>query len=208
MCASHALLTEKEEIMGLLLGDISDDIASIWGVSVLTRSDKRSDRVEISPEQLAMAADEATSLGQQIGRSTRVVGWYHSHPHITVQPSHIDLRTQSMYQQFDQGFVGLIFSVFNQEKDAAKVGKLQVIGFQSVAFQVAEERRKKLREAELEKKRVEQQTEIAKAPIRTFGLDIPVGLFSTLNLSLGFASVAPAASGSIPSRFDSYSSVS
>src|SRR3989338_6094844 len=99
VCASHARLTEQEEIMGLFLGDIEDDQATIWGVSVLTRSDKRADRVEISPEQLAMAADEAASLGQQIGRPTRVVGWYHSHPHITVQPSHIDLRTQSMYQQ-------------------------------------------------------------------------------------------------------------
>lgn len=29
-----------------------------------------------------------------LGVQTRVVGWYHSHPKITVQPSHVDLRTQ------------------------------------------------------------------------------------------------------------------
>lgn len=23
------------------------------------------------------------------GRTTRVIGWYHSHPHITVLPSHV-----------------------------------------------------------------------------------------------------------------------
>lgn len=39
---------------------------------------------------------------------------YHSHPHITVMPSHVDVRTQAMYQTMDEGFIGLIFSVFNQ----------------------------------------------------------------------------------------------
>ena len=39
---------------------------------------------------------------------------YHSHPHITVLPSHVDVRTQAMYQSMDEGFIGLIFSVFNQ----------------------------------------------------------------------------------------------
>ena len=37
-----------------------------------------------------------------------------SHPHITVLPSHVDVRTQAMYQMLDQGFVGLIFSAFNE----------------------------------------------------------------------------------------------
>ncbi len=34
-------------------------IADITGMTVLTRSDKRNDRVEISPEQLAAASAEA-----------------------------------------------------------------------------------------------------------------------------------------------------
>ena len=36
-----------------------DDCAHITAVSLLRRSDKRKDRVEISPEQLAMGAQEA-----------------------------------------------------------------------------------------------------------------------------------------------------
>jgi proteasome lid subunit RPN8/RPN11 len=56
--------------------------------------------------------------------SLRVVGWYHSHPHIPVFPSHVDVKTQGSYQQFDVGFIGLIFSVFNK-------GKIQVCAFQS-----------------------------------------------------------------------------
>ncbi|OMP00130.1 JAB1/Mov34/MPN/PAD-1 [Corchorus olitorius] len=63
------------------------------------------------------------------GRTTRVIGWYHSHPHITVLPSHVDVRTQAMYQLLDSGFIGLIFSCFSE--DTNKVGRIQVIAFQS-----------------------------------------------------------------------------
>ena len=44
----------------------------------------------------------------------RVIGWYHSHPHITVLPSHVDVATQALYQQLDAGFIGIILSTFNQ----------------------------------------------------------------------------------------------
>ncbi|KAK7261903.1 hypothetical protein RIF29_28227 [Crotalaria pallida] len=63
------------------------------------------------------------------GRTTRVIGWYHSHPHITVLPSHVDVRTQAMYQLLDSGFIGLIFSCYSE--DVNKVGRIQVIAFQS-----------------------------------------------------------------------------
>jgi len=130
VCMSHSLTTEREEVMGLLLGDIEEGISHIWAVSVLMRSDKRKDRVEVSPEQSAAAAAEAEKIGEKIGKRTRVVGWYHSHPHITVNPSHVDVSTQAEYQKYmDNGFVGLIFSCFNT--DAAKRGRVQVIAFQS-----------------------------------------------------------------------------
>ncbi|XP_024543359.1 lys-63-specific deubiquitinase BRCC36-like [Selaginella moellendorffii] len=38
-----------------------------------------------------------------IGNTARVIGWYHSHPHITVLPSHVDLRTQQSFQMLDPG---------------------------------------------------------------------------------------------------------
>ncbi|KAL8153369.1 hypothetical protein V2J09_011129 [Rumex salicifolius] len=110
-CVTHALSTETEEIMGLLLGDIQytkggNGTALIWGASPQTR--------------MTMAT----------GRTTRVIGWYHSHPHITVLPSHVDVRTQAMYQLLETGFIGLIFSCFNE--DAFKAGRIQVIAFQSL----------------------------------------------------------------------------
>ncbi|KAJ4958521.1 hypothetical protein NE237_025632 [Protea cynaroides] len=63
-CLNHALSTETEEIMGLLLGDIQylnngSATAIIWGASPQTRSDRRKDRVETNPEQLAAASVQA-----------------------------------------------------------------------------------------------------------------------------------------------------
>ncbi|VVA35107.1 PREDICTED: lys-63-specific deubiquitinase [Prunus dulcis] len=133
-CLTHALSTETEEIMGLLLGDIENSVnggvtALIWGASPQTRSDRRKDRVETNPEQLAAASAQAERMTTSTGRTTRVIGWYHSHPHITVLPSHVDVRTQAMYQLLDSGFIGLIFSCFSE--DINKVGRIQVIAFQS-----------------------------------------------------------------------------
>lgn len=67
----------------------SNSIAYISAVAMLRRSDKRKDRVEISPEQLSNATNLADKLSAQLGQPMRVLGWYHSHPHITVWPSHV-----------------------------------------------------------------------------------------------------------------------
>ncbi|KAH3869384.1 lys-63-specific deubiquitinase BRCC36-like [Dreissena polymorpha] len=131
VCLTHAFSTEREEIMGLLIGEIDEEFVSrISAVIMLRRSDKQSDRVEISPEQLSDASTEAERLADLLKRPMRVLGWYHSHPHITVWPSHVDVRTQGMYQMMDPGFVGLIFSVFNEDK-TTKFDRVEVTCFQS-----------------------------------------------------------------------------
>uniref|UniRef100_H3B4B9 BRCA1/BRCA2-containing complex subunit 3 n=1 Tax=Latimeria chalumnae TaxID=7897 RepID=H3B4B9_LATCH len=135
VCLNHALSTEKEEVMGLCIGEVDTNrIVHIHSVIILRRSDKRKDRVEISPEQLSAASTEAERLAEMTGRPMRVVGWYHSHPHITVWPSHVDVRTQAMYQMMDQGFVGLIFSCFIEDKNT-KTGRILYTCFQSVQAQ-------------------------------------------------------------------------
>ncbi|XP_031801037.1 lys-63-specific deubiquitinase BRCC36 isoform X1 [Sarcophilus harrisii] len=136
---NHALSTEKEEVMGLCLGEVEvGKIVHIHSVIVLRRSDKRKDRVEISPEQLSAASLEAERLTELTGRPMRVVGWYHSHPHITVWPSHVDIRTQAMYQMMDESFVGLIFSCFIEDKNT-KTGRVLYTCFQSVQAQKGSE---------------------------------------------------------------------
>ncbi|KAF9977106.1 Enzyme that catalyzes the fourth step in the histidine pathway [Actinomortierella ambigua] len=76
---AHAFSTEKEEIMGMLMGDWvqegSKQVARVDGVSLLTRTEKRKDRVEIGPEQLSMAAIEAEEITKSSGKTTRVIGW-------------------------------------------------------------------------------------------------------------------------------------
>ncbi|XP_056146991.1 lys-63-specific deubiquitinase BRCC36 [Lampris incognitus] len=131
VCINHAMSTEKEEVMGLCIGEVVlNRVVHVHSVIILRRSDKRKDRVEISPEQLSAASTEAERLAEMTGRPMRVVGWYHSHPHITVWPSHVDVRTQAMYQMMDQGFVGLIFSCFIEDKNT-KTGRMLYTCFQS-----------------------------------------------------------------------------
>ncbi|CAI9151034.1 unnamed protein product [Rangifer tarandus platyrhynchus] len=139
VCLNHALSTEKEEVMGLCIGEVDTvRIVHIHSVIILRRSDKRKDRVEISPEQLSAASTETHRLAELTGRPMRVVGWYHSHPHITVWPSHVDVRTQAMYQMMDQGFVGLIFSCFIEDKNT-KTGRVLYTCFQSIQAQKSSE---------------------------------------------------------------------
>ena len=103
---AHALSTEKQEVMGLLFGRWDGPHAFIEEAHPLARTDRRADRVEVKPEQLAKAASIAESRG------LRIVGWYHSHPHITAAPSHVDVRTQRAYQVLDDRFVGIIAACF------------------------------------------------------------------------------------------------
>lgn len=133
VCIQHALSTEKEEIMGLLIGEVNNNntLVSIVSSVILRRLDKKPDRVEISEEQLVRATLRAEELASEMGRPLRVVGWYHSHPHITVWPSHVDLATQSMYQRMDSSFVGIIFAVFLSDQ-TAKAPSVQITCFQSV----------------------------------------------------------------------------
>ncbi len=48
-------------------------------------------QVETTPEQLALASQNAERAGAATGTTTRVIGWYHSHPHITVLPSAVGM---------------------------------------------------------------------------------------------------------------------
>ena len=108
VCLNHALSTEKEQVMELYIRELNDDtrndskficartkistvaekidtvrIVYIHSVIILPCSDKRKDQVEISPEQLSAVSTEAERLAELTGHPMRIVGWYHSHPHIT-----------------------------------------------------------------------------------------------------------------------------
>ena len=108
--------------MGLLVGRMEDDI-----LMVIRRLTKQKDRVEFDNRDLIAGSEFAESLPG----SLRVLGWYHSHPHITVHSSHVDLATQASYQTMDINFVGLIFSFFNYDPNTS-INSKEVAAFQSV----------------------------------------------------------------------------
>eukprot|EP01023_Acetabularia_acetabulum_P017792 TRINITY_DN18932_c0_g1_i11.p1 TRINITY_DN18932_c0_g1~~TRINITY_DN18932_c0_g1_i11.p1 ORF type:complete len:331 (-),score=41.90 TRINITY_DN18932_c0_g1_i11:334-1326(-) len=134
-CLSHAHTSETEEIMGVLLGNTHEEngqkYARLWMALPQARTDRRKDRVECNPEQLTHSASIAEKFTQKTGQVTRVVGWYHSHPHMIVSPSVIDVATQARYQQLDTGFVGIIISCFCCD-DNTKVQTNKITAFQSV----------------------------------------------------------------------------
>ena len=73
-CFCHALSTEHEEIMGLLIGTFQASTESADSVTckifmsmVLTRSDKRKDRVEIPAEMMAGVASEVEKISKEVG---------------------------------------------------------------------------------------------------------------------------------------------
>lgn len=69
--------------------------SNITACIILHRSDKQPDRVEISPEQLCEASTYAEQLAKELEKPMQVLGWYHSHPHITVWPSHVGKKSKS-----------------------------------------------------------------------------------------------------------------
>ncbi|XP_019483179.1 PREDICTED: lys-63-specific deubiquitinase BRCC36 isoform X2 [Hipposideros armiger] len=144
VCLNHALSTEKEEVMGLCIGELNDDtrltpselftfiLSSSCGVLIRGRIEWK------FLQSSCLRPQQRRRLAELTGRPMRVVGWYHSHPHITVWPSHVDVRTQAMYQMMDQGFVGLIFSCFIEDKNT-KTGRVLYTCFQSIQAQKSSE---------------------------------------------------------------------
>ncbi|VDD80870.1 unnamed protein product [Mesocestoides corti] len=122
---THALTHEREEVAGLLAVEVLESHLQIYAAIPLPRSVQKSDRVEISPEDMSIGATKCEELEKSLGRKLSVLGWYHSHPHITPHPSAIDKEMQGELQKLDSKFFGIIVSVFVSERDK----KEQVISF-------------------------------------------------------------------------------
>jgi len=132
-CLNHALLTESEEVMGLLLGNVEkakDDnvVIKVFSTICLTRKCKEKDRVEFDEIQIARACDIAEGLKKEYKIDVHIVGWYHSHPKITIPPSQVDLNTQ-FSQQYQGPFIGLIISCFSN--DPFNTNKIKLTAFQT-----------------------------------------------------------------------------
>ena len=147
---SHAFTSEREECVGLLFGCITPTMlpggspimrALVSGLYVLRRADRRPDRVEVNSDQVAGATKYLEKWQRDacyINPQLRVIGWYHSHPHITTHASHVDLRTQYQYQQYlDKNFFGIILSTFNIDNVKVDQAKFSNIYFKFHLYSAA-----------------------------------------------------------------------
>jgi len=171
-CLEHVMFHQGQEMMGLLFGQCvqlddgtNDRVIRFHASKVMKRKDKRPDRVEISPEDLSLGMVDADELNtvingceqsnakrnqmtddgdsQEQPLQVRCLGWYHSHPKITVWPSHVDLGTQAKLQAMDPHFVGLIFATYLETTTAKGPGQAptsslntELVAFQSVRDEV------------------------------------------------------------------------
>ncbi|XP_050427013.1 lys-63-specific deubiquitinase BRCC36-like [Adelges cooleyi] len=134
MCHNLALLTEKEEVAALLIGEkiITENgtTVSVSALSIPPRGEIKKDRVEIMSEDLVAAMEDAKQLSRAKGANLNVIGWYHSHPHITVWPSNVDLQTQLNLQNMDSCFLGIICSSYNTDP-TTMMKEMNMVCFQS-----------------------------------------------------------------------------
>ncbi len=72
----------------------------------------------------------------------KVVGWYHSHPKITVFPSTVDVNTQYSQQRAGD-FIGLIFSVFQFDQKSQvrnnlfyRLQNLNILGLKAMKMKI------------------------------------------------------------------------
>lgn len=141
-CLEHVTFHQGEEMMGLLLGQSAGGVVRFHAPVVLKRKDKRPDRVEISPEDLSLGMKHADDLNQVVNVGSpnagdqdepqvRILGWYHSHPKITVWPSHVDLGTQDRFQMMDGDFVGLIFATYLESGADKTTHSNELVAFQA-----------------------------------------------------------------------------
>jgi len=131
-CLSHAMSTDKEEVMGILIGQFQGNSCLVEACCPLLRLDKRKDRVEIGPEHMSEAMNDCEKYAKEEDTSVSIVGWYHSHPHITIFPSAVDVRTQYQYQMMEPRFLGLIYGVYNTDAQQ-QMNRLELICFQSTS---------------------------------------------------------------------------
>ena len=75
-CTAHALTTQTEEVMGLLIGVWAKNIVQISHVHIVKRQNntRQKDRVEIAPEDVSKAAIRAEELAKETGKDLKVVG--------------------------------------------------------------------------------------------------------------------------------------
>ena len=100
------------EVIGIILGSFEGNMIAVS--SSVPGEVRSSTYAELSAEELARLMDR----GKLRDPNAKFVGWYHSHLGHGVVPSKLDLRTQSVLQQFSPSIFALIVDPKSKELEA------------------------------------------------------------------------------------------
>src|SRR5690606_21951956 len=112
----HAHLMSSE-IIGFLAGEWSPTTKTVHIKAIFPCRSLQTEHNHVNVEMDPTSEFEARQEIER--REMRVVGWYHSHPTFTPDPSIVDIENQTNYQRLfkdeemdEEPFVGAIVSMF------------------------------------------------------------------------------------------------
>lgn len=105
----EAELSTHREVIGIMLGSSEGEMITVS--DSVPGEARSSTHAELSAEELGRLLDR----GKLRDPYARFVGWYHSHLGHGVVPSKLDLRTQSVLQQFSPNIFALIIDPKSKE---------------------------------------------------------------------------------------------
>lgn len=98
--------SQWREIYGILIGVISDDAVIVERAEPMTYGESHD--VELGPEHYGFIAEIQDQLDAE-GKGRFMVGWFHSHPGLSLFYSYVDIYNQISFQQANPDFVGIVF---------------------------------------------------------------------------------------------------
>lgn len=110
----HARQNPEEEVVGVLLGTIEDDhVRVIAAVEMVNAALDRTSFYEVDPVQVCLMWDK---VDENDGPET-IVGYYHSHPHSSSEPSEAD------WAMAHPGYTYVICSLRDSNVHSFRIGK-------------------------------------------------------------------------------------
>lgn len=94
------------EIYGILVGTKSDDAVIVERAIPMTYGE--STDVVLGPEHYGFIEEIQNKLDEE-GRNRFMVGWFHSHPGLTLFYSYVDISNQIFFQSLNPDFMGIVF---------------------------------------------------------------------------------------------------
>lgn len=94
------------EIYGILVGTKTDEAVIVERAVPMTYGE--STDVVLGPEHYGFIEEIQNKLDEE-GRNRFMVGWFHSHPGLTLFYSYVDISNQIFFQSLNPDFMGIVF---------------------------------------------------------------------------------------------------